>query len=420
MNPDPASIRQVVQKAWQALQRGDIESARRWAEAASIAAPELEEPWLILAGLSEPRESIKYLERALTINPNSERARKGMRWAVQQLRKKEYGTGQVRRLKTEPVKRVHVGPRPVRTLRQAQGGTEEPAAGPIKFGPAAPPPVEAVTQPVVPPSDSSPRPSTSSKRRWLILPAVALILCAAAVWAVWPGNAIPALAFLRVDKGPQATATLPGAAADIAKPTYTPSLTPTFTSTPTYTPTATSTFTPTFTPTNTPSPTPTNTNTPIPTDTPTPTDTPIPTDTPLYTDTPAPTYPPPDMSDPCNGGAEARWINVDLSQQRLYACEYGTTAASFVVSTGISIYPTVTGDYRVYVKYLSTTMSGPGYFLPNVPYTMYFYQGYGIHGTYWHNNFGVPMSHGCINMRTSDAGWLFDWASVGTLVHIHY
>jgi lipoprotein-anchoring transpeptidase ErfK/SrfK len=133
-----------------------------------------------------------------------------------------------------------------------------------------------------------------------------------------------------------------------------------------------------------------------------------------------PTYPPPDTSDPCYGGAEARWISVDLSQQRLYACEYGTTAASFIVSTGTSLYPTVTGDYRIYVKLLSTTMSGTGYYLPNVPYTMYFYQGYGIHGTYWHNNFGVPMSHGCVNMRTSDAGWLFDWAVVGTLVHVHY
>jgi lipoprotein-anchoring transpeptidase ErfK/SrfK len=51
---------------------------------------------------------------------------------------------------------------------------------------------------------------------------------------------------------------------------------------------------------------------------------------------------------------------------------------------------------------------------------MYFYKGYGIHGTYWHNNFGVPMSHGCVNMRTSDAGWLYYWASEGTLVHVQY
>jgi len=60
------------------------------------------------------------------------------------------------------------------------------------------------------------------------------------------------------------------------------------------------------------------------------------------------------------------------------------------------------------------------YYLPDVPYTMYFYDGYGIHGTYWHDNFGTPMSHGCVNMRTSEAAWLFDFADVGTLVNVHY
>jgi lipoprotein-anchoring transpeptidase ErfK/SrfK len=50
---------------------------------------------------------------------------------------------------------------------------------------------------------------------------------------------------------------------------------------------------------------------------------------------------------------------------------------------------------------------------------MYFYKDYGLHGTYWHNNFGTPMSHGCINLKTKDAGWLFDYAKVGTVVNIH-
>ena len=88
-----------------------------------------------------------------------------------------------------------------------------------------------------------------------------------------------------------------------------------------------------------------------------------------------------------------------------------TLVRSTLVSTGLS---------RTYVKYVSTLMSGPGYYLPNVPYTMYFYQGYGLHGTYWHSNFGRPMSHGCINLPTPEARWLFNWASVGTLVNIHY
>jgi lipoprotein-anchoring transpeptidase ErfK/SrfK len=65
-------------------------------------------------------------------------------------------------------------------------------------------------------------------------------------------------------------------------------------------------------------------------------------------------------------------------------------------------------------------MAGPGYYLPNVPYVMYFFQGYGIHGTYWHNNFGTPMSHGCVNLTIEDSAWIFDFASVGTVVFVHY
>jgi lipoprotein-anchoring transpeptidase ErfK/SrfK len=104
----------------------------------------------------------------------------------------------------------------------------------------------------------------------------------------------------------------------------------------------------------------------------------------------------------------------------VYAYEGDVVVNSFVVSTGTWATPTVTGQYKIYVKYRSAKMSGPGYYLPNVPYIMYFYKGYGLHGTYWHNNFGTPMSHGCVNLRTEDAGWLFNWASVGTIVNVHY
>jgi len=50
------------------------------------------------------------------------------------------------------------------------------------------------------------------------------------------------------------------------------------------------------------------------------------------------------------------------------------------------------------------------YNLPNVPYVMFFYRDYGLHGAYWHNNFGHTMSHGCINLRQVDARDLFKWA----------
>ena len=121
-----------------------------------------------------------------------------------------------------------------------------------------------------------------------------------------------------------------------------------------------------------------------------------------------------------SNGKNTRWIDVDLTNQSVYAYEGETVVNSFIVSTGTWLTPTVTGQYKIYVKLRSGNMSGPGYFLPDVPYIMYFYESYGLHGTYWHHNFGTPMSYGCVNLRTEDAAWLFNWASVGTLVNVHY
>ncbi|MBM3124296.1 MAG: hypothetical protein FJZ87_04385 [Chloroflexi bacterium] len=116
----------------------------------------------------------------------------------------------------------------------------------------------------------------------------------------------------------------------------------------------------------------------------------------------------------------AHWIDVDLSQQRVYAYAGDTLVNSFVVSTGTWQTPTVTGKYKVWIKLRYSDMSGPGYYLPDVPYVMYFYKGYGLHGTYWHNNFGTPMSHGCVNLTIPDAEWLYNFSSVGTVVNVHY
>jgi LysM repeat protein len=130
-----------------------------------------------------------------------------------------------------------------------------------------------------------------------------------------------------------------------------------------------------------------------------------------------------------NGGVPAaaaptlltgKQIIINLTEQRIYAYEDGELLRSQIMSSGLPSTPTVTGDYRIYWKLTSQTMSGPGYYLPGVPWVMYFYQGYGIHGTYWHNNFGQPMSRGCINLPTTDAEWFFRWAEVGTPVSVRY
>lgn len=115
-----------------------------------------------------------------------------------------------------------------------------------------------------------------------------------------------------------------------------------------------------------------------------------------------------------------RWIDVNLRTQRLTAYQGNTPVFSALISGGLPATPTVVGRFAIYSKLTSTRMTGPGYDLPGVPYTMYFYKGYAIHGTYWHNNFGRPMSHGCVNMRTQDAAWLFNWASIGTPVVTHW
>ena len=392
MNPDPESLRKILLNAQQAMQRGDRAAARGWAEQAVAQAPDSEEPWLFLAALSSPRASIQYLDRALKINPNSPRARKGMHWAVERLRREQ--ASQRSKMHLAPLPRPAEDTQPARITQAVTQATAKSEPTTLPRQPIL------LAQSV---SQTAPTPTLPSKSlvraRWSFLTLILAAICVTAALAFWPGNASPVFAFLR---SPHTLSGIPFLPASLNKPTYTPSNTPTFTPTATFTPTPTATSTPT------------PTDTPTPTETPSPTATPWPTDTaiPLPTDTPEPVV--------NTGGGGVRWIDVDLSQQMLYAYEGNTIVASFLVSTGVPQFPTVTGQYHIYIKLVSTLMAGDGYYLPDVPYTMYFYKGYGIHGTYWHNNFGHPMSHGCVNMYTPDAEWMFYWASVGTLVNVHY
>lgn len=139
------------------------------------------------------------------------------------------------------------------------------------------------------------------------------------------------------------------------------------------------------------------------------------TPTPEYVQPTAVAYVPP-VSSP---GGGVHWFDVDLSDQRMYAYEGDTLVNTFVVSTGTWQTPTLTGRFKVWIKLKSAPMSGPGYYLPNVPHIMYYDGDYGVHGAYWHNNFGVPMSHGCINLSLPDAEWAYNFASVGTVVNVH-
>ncbi len=123
------------------------------------------------------------------------------------------------------------------------------------------------------------------------------------------------------------------------------------------------------------------------------------------------------------GDSSNKHIYIDLTNQKLIAKEGDRTIYEFLVSTG-KWGRTPTGEFTTWIKLRYTRMTGGNkaigtyYNLPNVPYVMYFanaavpkWRGYGIHGAYWHNNFGHPMSHGCINVKPEEAGLLYAWAN---------
>lgn len=126
-----------------------------------------------------------------------------------------------------------------------------------------------------------------------------------------------------------------------------------------------------------------------------------------------------------NMEAYDRWIEVDLSQQRATLYTGATAVQSFTISSGLPKTPTVTGEFKVWHKNPVQTMTGGSraggdyYSLPNVKWNTYFYKDYAFHTAYWHNNFGRPMSHGCVNMREAEAKIVYDFAPIGTTVIVH-
>jgi lipoprotein-anchoring transpeptidase ErfK/SrfK len=131
-----------------------------------------------------------------------------------------------------------------------------------------------------------------------------------------------------------------------------------------------------------------------------------------------------------------RRLFVYLDSQSVEAVENGKVVRTFKVSTGKSKTPTATGSYYIYDRYRHKTMRSdvgqgrPGFYeVKDVPYTQFFHKDYAFHGAFWHNNFGRPASHGCVNMATKeqnkrwpkvseDAGWLYHWGALGIPVTV--
>ena len=386
MNPNFAQARESVVKAREALRRGDKETAQLLGEQAALLAPDLEDAWLILAASDpNPEDALAYAKKAREINPQSGRARKAVEWAEGRLNQARAG-------------------------REAFAATTAVVSLPVPVQR----PLPRETPEVVP---------TSNRRTLFYGAAVGLLICTVFAFAAWSAVTSPALASI-VERAPAATQENLWASVDISKPSVTQL--------------GSSAFAP-----GADSPTPfivvPETGAEVPTATPTliPTDAPtlVPTamETPgvlamdVVVDTPTSEYiaptnapVPPVASGGSSNRGGVRWIDVDLTNQMVYAYEGDTIVNSFVVSTGTWMTPTVTGKYKIWIKLKKTSMSGPGYYLPDVPYVMYFYKGYGLHGTYWHSNFGTPMSHGCVNLSIADAEWLYNWAFEGTVVNVHY
>ena len=118
-----------------------------------------------------------------------------------------------------------------------------------------------------------------------------------------------------------------------------------------------------------------------------------------------------------------RWVKIDISLQYLWAYQGDQVLWQGYVSTGKAGFETPTGSFRVLSKLpvqdMEGVIGGEYYNVPQVPDVMYFTDvGHALHGTYWHNNFGTPMSHGCINLPMDVADWMYQWSTLGMRVDI--
>lgn len=120
-----------------------------------------------------------------------------------------------------------------------------------------------------------------------------------------------------------------------------------------------------------------------------------------------------------------RYITIDLSEQRLYAYESGNLANTFLVSAARYPWTTKAGIHSILAKIPTVDYTwnyGEGnannYNLGPTPWNLLIYPHHYIHYAWWHNNFGHPMSHGCVNVGLISMKWLYEWAKVGTPVEV--
>jgi lipoprotein-anchoring transpeptidase ErfK/SrfK len=131
------------------------------------------------------------------------------------------------------------------------------------------------------------------------------------------------------------------------------------------------------------------------------------------------------LTDDSNVSGDKR-ILISKNKSIIQAFEGEKLIMEFPVSLGISSTPTPHGEFKIFKKMPSRYMQGPipggtedEYDLPGVPWVMYFtHKGAAIHGAYWHNDFGRPHSHGCVNLKVADSEKFYAWAPLGTAVTV--
>jgi len=123
------------------------------------------------------------------------------------------------------------------------------------------------------------------------------------------------------------------------------------------------------------------------------------------------------------GVNDGRWISVNLFEQTVAVYDNNKLAFATMTSTGIDHFWTRPGLFQIKTKLETETMSNSVqddyYYLEDVPWTMYFDEGRALHGAYWHNKFGYRLSHGCVNLSSGDAHWIYDWAHENDYVYVY-
>jgi lipoprotein-anchoring transpeptidase ErfK/SrfK len=140
-----------------------------------------------------------------------------------------------------------------------------------------------------------------------------------------------------------------------------------------------------------------------------------------------------------------KWIDVSILRQSLVAYEGTRPVYATLVSTGAdglgdpkTTRSTIQGVFLIHTKHVTVTMDGDPddedrFDFRDVPFVQYFTDGFALHAAYWHDDFGTPRSHGCVNLAPRDASWLFEWTTPevplawhgalslrkGTLVYVH-